>query len=307
MPSSDPSLGTYIKRGRDRDQWRKEAPTKLFKKVIRRSSPYRPFNMLAAQALSSGAEAVTFYDIPSSRGSWSPNTVKVRLALAFRGIPFHTVWIPYPGIAACLQELSIPAGPMKKIPYTLPAIVHSSIQTEHHAMNDSMPILEHLETVFPSSAGYPTLFPHGDRTRIAAQDLEALLWDFDSILPVVMSRIADIMDPASAAYFHRTRTGWFGKNLKEHSTDPQAERALLVQEMRALVEKVFASTQPSPWIEGGEKPTYPDFVLVGFLVWLKAADEEAFQVVVNQEWAKGIKEMYERCLPWLAEPHDAPS
>lgn len=224
--------------------------------------------------------------------------------------------MPYPGIASCLQELGIPPGASQAVPYTLPAIVHSSINppngSTHHALNDSMPILNHLENAFPESEGYPTLLPKGTRSRQVAQEVHDRLRELKGIKPVIIRPIADKLDPASSAYFRRTRKAWLGKSLEELSVETVKEREEMVEDLGALVprslqeyrqegESGSASTN-APWIEGGREPTYADLTLVGFMIWLKVADQECYHAVVQKEWAAPLREMLDRCSPWLPEP-----
>ncbi|KAJ5119703.1 hypothetical protein N7448_010372 [Penicillium atrosanguineum] len=57
-------------------------------------------------------EPVHFFDItstlPGASKSWSPNTLKVRAALNFKGIPYTQSWISYPDIKPLITGLDLP-------------------------------------------------------------------------------------------------------------------------------------------------------------------------------------------------------
>ncbi|KAL4972868.1 hypothetical protein BDW66DRAFT_143351 [Aspergillus desertorum] len=250
------------------------------------------------------SEPVHFFDLysdlPGASKSWSPNTLKVRAVLNFKGIPYTQSWISYPDIKPLMISLGVPPNE-EGMPYTLPAIIHKSSVTSNPngALMDSLPIVLHLDKTFPS----PSVFPSGDASYalvLAVQRLCSLLRPVFATL--VIPRVAGILDDRGQKYFHETRSAAFGKPLSEvRPTDKESldelwklaetEAVALIQMLKGREEK------KGPFFEG-EKAGYADLLLASQLAFVDRLDSELFDKFL--QLGDGVfKALYEACLPWL--------
>jgi len=213
------------------------------------------------------ASLITLYDIPSTLPikAWSPNTWKTRYSLNYKGIPYKTVWVEFPDIEALCKEIGakptstkLDGSPL----YTLPAIYDPSTNT---AVSDSPNIAAYLDATYPST---PVLFP---------ANTHALQYAFVSAFANLLRPLFGMatcasnthLNPASGAFFRRTKEPLFGASLEDLSpVGPKRDSDW------KEVKKCFDSV--NGWLEkNGEKPyvmgdtiTYADIVLVSFIKWI---------------------------------------
>ncbi|KAJ5594431.1 uncharacterized protein N7459_000639 [Penicillium hispanicum] len=250
-------------------------------------------------------EPVHFFDIistlPGASKSWSPNTLKVRSVLNFKGIPYTQSWISYPDIAPLIKGFGVPPNAVGT-PYTLPAIVHKSSITDNPdgAMMDSLPIVTHLDKLYPS----PPLFPSGDASfalYLAVNKIASLMGPFFRV--AVIPRVAECLDPRGKEYFERTRSAVFGKPLSEvRPTDPEELASLwtLVETESKTLLKMLEGREgkKGPFLEG-ETPSYADLVLSCHFAFLERMDPEYFEKFLalgNGEF----KALWEACSAWVS-------
>ncbi|KAL2008784.1 hypothetical protein VTN00DRAFT_6978 [Thermoascus crustaceus] len=237
-------------------------------------------------------EPVHFFDITSSLSgpskSWSPNTLKTRLVLNYKRIPYTQSFISYPDIAPVLKQLSVP--PLEGVlPYTLPAIIHkpSVKSTPSGAMNDSFPIALHLEEAFPAPT-YASIFPSGDASYSLAVAVDKIFSDvFKKAFPLVVAKVPGILDERGAKYFYETREKWFGKPLSElgpqSAEEVQAMWKEAEKELEVLVKMLKGpdgKNKEGPFFEG-EKASYADFLLLGFLAFFERVNGEIFEKLMS--------------------------
>ncbi|KAJ5668068.1 uncharacterized protein N7477_006638 [Penicillium maclennaniae] len=248
------------------------------------------------------SEPVHFFDItstlPGASKSWSPNTLKVRAVLNFKGIPYTQSWISYPDIKPLITGLDLPPN-KEGIPYTLPAIIHSSVTNPNGALMDSLPIVEHLDKVFPSRP----LFPSGDASYalfIAVRKIASLMGPVISAR--IIPRVPDGLDPRGQECFIRTRTEWYGKPLAEVLPTDQEKInelwTLVEKQSRALIEMLHGREgKKGPFFEG-ETPGFADLFLACQVAFMERFDKELFNKLVDLGNGE-IRALYEACLPWL--------
>ncbi|KAJ5555294.1 hypothetical protein N7535_007733 [Penicillium sp. DV-2018c] len=250
------------------------------------------------------ADPIHFFDItstlPGSEKSWSPNTLKVRMALNFKGIPYTQTWVSYPDIAPLLKAHGVAPGESQAMPYTLPAIAHKGLKssTPDGVLMDSEPIVMYLDKLYPS----PPLFPSGDASYallVAVQNFFAK--SREVIVALVLPNVPGSLDERGAEYFNRTRAEWFGKPLAEVRPTDEKE----VERLRQTLETEFTPIikmlkgkegKKGPFLEG-EKAGYADLVLGGMLGFFRRFEKETFERLMalgNGE----LKRLYEACLPW---------
>lgn len=165
-------------------------------------------------------------------------------------------------------------------------------------MMDSLPIIEHLDKVFPS----PPLFPSGDASYALLIAVSKILTGMspgfrNSILP----RVPEYLDERGAEYFLRTRAEWYGKPLAEVMPSDQEKEELwkIVEKESEVLIKMLKGREgkKGPFFEG-EVAGFADMFVACYIAWFERFDKafcEKFLGLGNGE----IKALYEACLPWL--------
>ncbi|KAJ0419787.1 hypothetical protein BJY00DRAFT_150733 [Aspergillus carlsbadensis] len=257
---------------------------------------------------------VHFFDIlsglPGPNKSWSPNTLKIRLALNYKHIAYTQSYISLPDIEPVLRSLSVrahAAGAAPK-PYTLPAIMHPSLKSAPNpsgALNDSLPIALHLDTVFPEPV-YPSLFPNGQASYALAVAVNGLMRDVVFAgYALLVGKIADILDePRGKEYFIRTRSEMLGKPLSTICPTDQDEVARLVGEMKkkmGIIVQMLGGggkkNKAGPFFEG-DRPGFPDFIFQAFMLWVKVADEDVWGELVGVGDGE-VRALWDAVYPWV--------
>ena len=231
----------------------------------------------------------------------------MRSALNFKNVPYTQSWVSYPDIAPLMKSFGVPPNgtgmPPKGtgMPYTLPAIVHKpSIKSNPAgAMMDSLPIVQHLDKLYPS----PPLFPSGDASYalvLAVGKIASLM--APCFRNLVIPLVAGGLDPRGQEYFIRTRTEAYGKPLSE--VRPTDEKTLT--ELWQLVETESATLlsmlkgregKKGPFFEG-ETPGYADLFMSCHLAFFQRFDKELFEKFLALGEGQ-FRALYEACLPWL--------
>ncbi|KAH8803650.1 hypothetical protein F5884DRAFT_806122 [Xylogone sp. PMI_703] len=250
------------------------------------------------------SEPVHFFDLysdfPGGSKSWSPNTLKTRAVLNFKGIPYTQSWISYPDVKPLVTGLGLSANEQGR-PYTLPAIIHKpSVTTNPNgALMDSLPIALHLDKVFPS----PPLFPSGDASYVvflAVRKLGSLLEP--AYRPFIIGRVPDHLDPRGEKYFHETRSAEVGKPLSQlRPTDKESVDKLwkLAETESETLTTMLKGKEgkKGPFFEG-EKAGYADLILACHLAFIERFDKELFEKFLNLGDGE-FKTLYTACAPWL--------
>ncbi|PPQ72101.1 hypothetical protein CVT26_006879 [Gymnopilus dilepis] len=220
-----------------------------------------------------------FYDIPSrlARKAWSPNTWKTRYCLNYKGIPYQTEWVEYPDIEPLYKEIGLQPTSVKPdgTPRcTLPAIHDPSTGVK---MGNSFDIAEYLDQKYPNS---PRIFPHNS-AGIQAPFAGAFAAHVKPIWNFLVPPECEILNPRSAEWFRQSREKEFGVARLEDIT-PTGDRR--VKEWKK-VERGFAKIDAWYAKNGGSgpfiwaTPCWADFVVGGYLAWIRAALGEE-----SEEW-----------------------
>ncbi|KAF7296832.1 hypothetical protein MIND_00914300 [Mycena indigotica] len=151
---------------------------------------------------------IVFYDIPCKSthvsASWSPNTMKTRYALNFKGA----------------RELGGQPTRMKpdgRPHYTLPMIHDKATGA---VVTDSFKIACYLDQTYPSQ---PRLVPSSNFALVRAVE-DALQPLLAPVYPFGVPATERILNPASAVYWRGTREAIFGMSLEELLPAPGSER-----------------------------------------------------------------------------------
>lgn len=173
-------------------------------------------------------------------------------------------------------------------------------------MNDSWPIALHLEKTFPAPE-YPSIFPSGKASQalaIATQNIIANL--IMKSRRIIIPKVQDILDEKGAEYYRYTRSfkSVYGMPLDQllaHGEELENEWKGLIGELEVLV-KMLKDHQGKeedvgPFLEG-DKPSYADFLIVGFLAWYERADRADWERVMSVGDGE-LTRLWDACLPWV--------
>ncbi|KAJ5108299.1 hypothetical protein N7456_004974 [Penicillium angulare] len=240
-----------------------------------------------------------YSDLPGPSKSWSPNTLKTRVVLNFKSIPYTQSWHSYPDIKSLISNFDVPPNEQGR-PYTLPAIKHSSVTSHPSGVTmDSQVIALHLDKVYPS----PPLFPSGD----ASYALFVAVGHFVTRLepgfrPFIVPRVPDHLDPRGAKYFHETRTVALGKPLSQVRPTDQAtieSKWRLVESEAVPLLQMFKGKNGKigPFFEG-EQAGYADLVLATALAFIQRFDKELHEKFLGLGDGE-FRALYQAVLPWL--------
>jgi glutathione S-transferase len=197
------------------------------------------------------------------------------------------VFVEYPDIEGRLKADGIPSNGKKAdgAPlYTLPALVDPNTGAK---IADSQNIAEYLDKQYPA-AGVPVFFPPGSRTlqvRIPPTDASEQRLNRPSqlgfrdafqerarifILKLVAQPIVVALNTASAEYWARTRTGWFGGPIEDVAPDGSEKRAGLVRDalkgLHAVAGFFDGGEAGGPFAMGAE-PCFADLDIASTFVW----------------------------------------
>jgi glutathione S-transferase len=234
--------------------------------------------------------------------SWSPFTLRARMVLNYKQIPYTQTYIPYPDIAGTLTSLGVTPNETG-MAYTFPAIVHRnhpSIANPNGALMDSFAIATHLNHTFPS----PALFP-SEASYPLALAVDRLVYAVISKgLVLAIPPVTEILDARSRAYFVETRSAFFGKPLADVRPKEPSEVQKITEDMKAEMEplaRMLRGETPEkkngPFFEGA-KPGYADFVVVSFLGWLERVDRVLWAELSGVGEGE-FRTLCEACAPWV--------
>ncbi|KAK2759910.1 hypothetical protein FQN54_002645 [Arachnomyces sp. PD_36] len=257
-------------------------------------------------------EKLHFLDITSSlpvpQKSWSPNTLRTRMILNYKQIPYTQSYISYPDIAPLLKSYSLQPLTTGKMPYTLPAITHpkSITATPSGTMNDSWPIALHLDKTFPAPE-YPPLFPSGRASHALAVAVQGII---SSLIMrsrrMLIPKVPDILDKAGAEYYRYTRS-WksvYGLPLDQllaKGEELEMEWRGFIADLEVVV-KMLKGHQGKEEVDGpffeGDRPGYADFLMVSFFAFVERTDKADFERMMGVGEGE-LRRLYEACLPWV--------
>ncbi|KAH8115003.1 hypothetical protein DFH11DRAFT_1762205 [Phellopilus nigrolimitatus] len=212
---------------------------------------------------------ITFFDLPSKLDGnlWSPNTLKTRVSLNYKAIPFKTEWVEYPDVEPVIKRFG--GAPTSKKPdgrdlYTLPAI-HDSETGK--TITDSIEIAAYLDETYPST---PALIPSGTRGAI---ELFSSVFEqaLAPIFPIMLPASNAILNPTSEEYFRRTREESYKKKLEELAP-PGPIRDEIWAKVKEGLEKIagfYDKNGKDSTFFLGNTFTFADAIVVGYLAWVQ--------------------------------------
>ncbi|KAJ5772178.1 Glutathione S-transferase-like protein ustS [Penicillium odoratum] len=253
----------------------------------------------------SNTEPVHFFDItstlPGAYKSWSPNTLKVRTVLNFKKIPYTQSWISYPDIAPLIKGFGLKANDVGYA-YTLPAITHGSListSNPHGALMDSLPIVEHLDRVFPDRP----LFPSGDASYALFLAVQKLISGLGpAIGSLIIPTVPNHLDPRGQEYFVRTRTETYGKPLAEVRAEGERQIAEIWESAEKSCEPLIKMLKGREGKKGaffeGETAGYADLFFVSWVAFFHRFDRQFWEKLMGLGDGE-FRALWDACLPWL--------
>ncbi|KZV91645.1 hypothetical protein EXIGLDRAFT_769692 [Exidia glandulosa HHB12029] len=250
---------------------------------------------------------ITFYDIKSNRGAWSPNAWKIRLALNLKGIPYKTHWLSFTEIEPFMKKLG--ANPTGKKPapddaedlYTCPVIAISSPDgsSPSKLIEESDAIAEYLDAAYPDT---PKLFPTGTRALQAAFGQFFLSEVMMPTSAVLVPGLVAILDEVNAKYVEDTRMRWYGAPVSTWAPLGSEKRAGVwkaAEEAWGKLAAVYAKSD-GVWISGAQ-PVYADFIVVALLACAREVVQDS-EFAAILKWHGGVwGKLWEASSPYLAE------
>ncbi|TBU48540.1 hypothetical protein BD309DRAFT_853559 [Dichomitus squalens] len=242
-------------------------------------------------------EPIVFYDIPADAFQdrmWSPNTWKTRYVLNIKGLPYTTVWVEFPDIAAVSKKIgALPTqeGPDGSPIYTLPAIYDPNTKS---AISESAAIARYLEKTYPNFK--PTLIPPETDALHAA--FEAVFWKtlWPDLRQIMLPPTNALLNPRSAEYFRRTREAMDGEKLEDWTPAGSEKRERhwrgVERALDTFAEWLGTYGNREKLFFTGVDISYADITVASFLIWIERVlgkDSKEWQDVLrwnNGRWAR---------------------
>ncbi|KAF9519898.1 hypothetical protein BS47DRAFT_1387833 [Hydnum rufescens UP504] len=244
--------------------------------------------------MSTEQPSIVLYDIPRNvpagqgGSGWSPNTLKSRIALNYKGIPFTTEWVEYPDIAPKFKALGLAPNP-EGTPYTAPVIRYTPPGSkEGQYTMDSSAIADFLDRTFPARA----LYRGSPQSQRAQREFRDLIQPcaYVRFRAFVLHGVASQLHPVSEAYFRGYLVPVYGPLDQLLTPRAKYDEALahVVEGFNSLSEFVDREEAAgnevlyAPDEEGVRAPTYAGMVFTGVLEWLhRAGGQEAWEDIIN--------------------------
>lgn len=199
---------------------------------------------------------------------------RYRFSLNYKGLSHKTEWVEFPDIEPLCKKLGLPptrVPPTGPPNYTLPAIYDPN--TKKYVV-ESAAIARYLDETYPET---PLLFPPG--TAALQTAFIDIAWPSIG-LPLyfsIMGTTTKKLNPSSAEFFRRTREQAFGQTMEALASDEnwQAWVAGL-----GKVKSALESGNPTgKRFLMGDRITFADFQIASALIWIKVADDKAWEKV----------------------------
>ncbi|OHF02679.1 hypothetical protein CORC01_02075 [Colletotrichum orchidophilum] len=240
---------------------------------------------------------ITFYDIILDPAAYpmSPNPWKTRYALNFAKVPYRTTWVPLNAVAETRNSLGLPAnrkhGDGSDFP-TLPIIRDPLASSEDKGVlvGDSFDIALHLQTTYLSGKKHQ-LFPAGGNGTVALHRV------FNAFVDQVFGQYGAPLggfymplDPRTAEADRKAFLDRFpGKTWADLEVRPGSEmRKTMLEDFETNLDAKLGPCFPAgggPFLDGRESPVYADFVVGGWLQFMRGCLPE--WKALRDDWSGG--------------------
>ncbi|KAL0097679.1 hypothetical protein J3Q64DRAFT_1817905 [Phycomyces blakesleeanus] len=232
-------------------------------------------------------QSIKLYDLALNdfeKKCGSPNTLKARISLNIKGIPFDTVWVQLGEIPTVIPKLT----KTTETP-TVPIIVDTS---KNLVIQDSWKIAQYLEATYPDA---PSLF-HGNEAlyKAAQESIDMLSMPFSCL--VIVNIANRIGDEAVKNEFRKTREAMFGTTLENFAGNPEDKIKLANEVLKDIRAKLAKSVYLS-----GSKVGWTDVVWLSYLVMVDVLNHDVFQarILDGVPGDNTLREWYERMAKYV--------
>lgn len=269
-----------------------------------------PTDTTSTNDLPTMSSDITFYDIASAPPlrTFAANPWKIRLALNYKGLPYHTKWVDMPDIRSVREELGVPANrtlPDGKPFHTLPVITDSG-----KVLGDSFEIALYLDEAYPDTPRLFRPFATGLTAALNAH-MDGVFTKY-AILCTQMPFDPRVQEAVGAMF--ASRMGGLKVETLQLTAEQQEEKMVEFEASLGELAKAYRHTggttdyfwraggteksqsqnapagregaEASPFLDGDE-PVYADFIIGAWLKMFEAAMKpEDFQRV--RSWQNGL-------------------
>ena len=161
---------------------------------------------------------------------------------------------------------------------------------------DSLAIAHELEKLYPE----PSLKLDGNDYAARVQAAVGKLTG--ALFPIAIPRVmAEVLNPKSIEYFGPTRQKRVGMPLEELAKSDKAGEAAWTNAKEGLEAlKALVHENEGPFVQGGQSPSFADFVLAGCFRFFEIVDHDGDLLGRVMKYDEGFVKQYEACKPWLA-------
>ena len=192
---------------------------------------------------------ILFDLVGRGRAHFSPNSWRVRMALAHKGLAYETREVLFTQIA------QIAAGQALTIP---------TLQLDDRFIPDSWVIVRTLDERF---ARTPTMIGDGTQAHVMRFFQSWVQTAVHAgIAQLILKDVHDLLEPADQAYFRATREKMFGKPLEQL----QSGRESRLEAFRHGLQPLRLAVQAQPFV-GGDAPCYADYLAFGGFQWARVS------------------------------------
>ena len=200
---------------------------------------------------------------------FSPNSWRVRMALAHKGLVFEVRDVLF----GTIKDIS----PEQKL--TIPTLTHDG-----RLVTDSWAIVEYLDEAFPETPRLIAPAADGHVTRFFQYWVQTTV--HAGIARLILLDVHDSLQASDQAYFRATREKQFHKTLEEI----QAGREQQVEAFRKSLQPLRMAVGSHGFV-GGDNPCYADYLAFGGFQWARVSS--AFPLLAEDDLVHG---WFERCL-----------
>lgn len=211
------------------------------------------------------------YDLVNRHGThFSPNSWRVRMALAHKGIEPQVRDVLFGGIAGIR-----PGGDRPTIP---------TLEDQGRLITDSWEIVRHLDEAYPQTPRLIASGAEGQVLRFFQHWVQSTI--HAGVARLVMLDLYNSLEPADQDYFRSSRE----KQYKMALEDIQAGRDERLDAFRRSLQPMRLSLALGPFISGSQ-PGYADYLAFGGFQWARVSS--AYPVLAQDDV---VHAWFERCL-----------
>ncbi|KAI1264455.1 hypothetical protein F5Y18DRAFT_82170 [Xylariaceae sp. FL1019] len=243
------------------------------------------------------ASSISFYDFAGGPGEnppklQAPNPWKIRYALNYKGIPYHTEFVDFPDIPSVRQSLNVKTidtyadGSTR---YTLPILKDESTNA---LIGETWDMAVYLEKQYPQG---PSLFPNGSIGLIKSFN-EYVETAFAPFQPLCIDEFP--FNPETADKTKSNMLGRWGKKSWDEAILKPDARAQSLRNLAAVLTNVAALYEltDGPFMMGGDKPSFADFSVAARLGIFECSMKEWNDI---KEWNGGVwRRLLQALEPW---------